>query len=75
MCELFCFAMIKNKLLSIRQLNIHVVEDSSEYCISHDGNRDSERQDPRFLKVKNIFEYITRFFKIKNIIENIIKCC
>ena len=65
MCELFCFAMIKNKLLSIRQLNIHVVEDSSEYCISHDGNRDGDRQDPRFLKVKDILEYITRFLKVR----------
>ena len=65
MCELLCFAIIRNKLLSIRQLNIHVVEDSSEYCISHDGNRDGDRQDPRFLKVKDILEYITRFLKVR----------
>ena len=77
MCKLLSFAVIKNELKhqTIRQLAIHVVEDSSEYCISHDGNRDGERQDPWFLKVKNIFECITRFFKIKNIIGNIIKCC
>ena len=62
MCKLLSFAMIKK---SIRQLDTHVVEDSSEYCISHDGNRDGDRQDPRFLKVKDILEYITRFLKVR----------
>ena len=44
MCNLLC-GLIREREL---ELDVHVVEDSGEDRISHDGNRDGDWQGPGF---------------------------